>query len=228
MEDRFRKAARPAPCDPFADAASVAGYAERPPRQVPGFADLHRMAALLLAEHAPPDGRVLIVGAGGGLELKALAELQPAWRMTGVDPSAVMLDLARKTLGEGPRAVDLVHGTVEELPLEPFDGATCILVMHFLDEDTRRETLAGVHARLRPGARLVLVHHSFDRGEASTWLARYAAYAGVPYPHGMLALPVLSPDEDEALLRAAGFEDVDLFYAGFSFRGWVAVRPQTP
>jgi tRNA (cmo5U34)-methyltransferase len=35
-------------------------------------------------------------------------------------------------------------------------------------------------------------------------------------------LPVLSPEQDEALLRDAGFADVDLFYAGFTFRGWVA------
>jgi tRNA (cmo5U34)-methyltransferase len=213
--------------DPFADAASVAGYAERPPRQVPGFADLHRMAALLLSEHAPPDGRILVVGAGGGLELKAFAELQPGWQMTGVDPSAAMLDLARETLGEGAGAVDLVHGTVEDLPIEPFDGATCILVMHFLDEETRRRTLAALYARLAPGARLVLVHHSFDREEAATWLGRYAAYAGGPRPDGMLSLPILSPDEEERLLSEAGFTDVATFYAGLSFRGWVAVRAET-
>jgi tRNA (cmo5U34)-methyltransferase len=38
-------------------------------------------------------------------------------------------------------------------------------------------------------------------------------------------LPLLSPDEEEALLREAGFRDVQLFYAAFSFRGWVATAP---
>ena len=28
----------------------------------------------------------------------------------------------------------------------------------------------------------------------------------------------------EALLRQAGFEGVELFYAGFTFRGWVGYR----
>jgi tRNA (cmo5U34)-methyltransferase len=37
-------------------------------------------------------------------------------------------------------------------------------------------------------------------------------------------LPILSPDEDEALLHEAGFSDVALFYAGFTFRGWVGYR----
>ena len=35
-------------------------------------------------------------------------------------------------------------------------------------------------------------------------------------------LPILSPEQDEQLLRDAGFSGVSLFYAGFAFRGWVA------
>ena len=41
---------------------------------------MQRMVALLLAERVPADGAVLILGAGGGLELKLLAERQPDWR----------------------------------------------------------------------------------------------------------------------------------------------------
>jgi tRNA (cmo5U34)-methyltransferase len=33
---------------------------------------------------------------------------------------------------------------------------------------------------------------------------------------------VLSPQDEEALMRDAGFVDVSLFYAGLTFRGWVA------
>ena len=49
-------------------------YAERVARHVPGLRDLHRMIGVLMAEQAPDDGRLLVLGAGGGLELKALAE----------------------------------------------------------------------------------------------------------------------------------------------------------
>ena len=35
-------------------------------------------------------------------------------------------------------------------------------------------------------------------------------------------LTILAPEEEEAMLRAAGFTGVSLFYAGLSFRGWVA------
>lgn len=35
-------------------------------------------------------------------------------------------------------------------------------------------------------------------------------------------LHILAPEDEEAMLRMAGFSDVSLFYAAFSFRGWVA------
>jgi tRNA (cmo5U34)-methyltransferase len=35
-------------------------------------------------------------------------------------------------------------------------------------------------------------------------------------------LPILAPEDDEQLLRDAGFSGVTLFYVGFAFRGWVA------
>ena len=63
--------------DAFSDPQAVARYAEGPPRLVPGFADLQRMVMLLLAERAPDDARVLVLGAGGGLEIKAFAEARP-------------------------------------------------------------------------------------------------------------------------------------------------------
>jgi tRNA (cmo5U34)-methyltransferase len=35
-------------------------------------------------------------------------------------------------------------------------------------------------------------------------------------------LPVLTPEADERMLKEAGFTGLSLFYAGFTFRGWVA------
>ena len=75
----------------FSDPEAVARYAEGPPRFVPGYADMHRMTRILLAERAAPDAQVLVLGAGGGLELKALAEAEPRWEFVGVDPAAAML-----------------------------------------------------------------------------------------------------------------------------------------
>jgi tRNA (cmo5U34)-methyltransferase len=35
------------------------------------------------------------------------------------------------------------------------------------------------------------------------------------------SLSVLAPQEDEAQLRVAGFDDIGLFHVGGVFRGWV-------
>jgi tRNA (cmo5U34)-methyltransferase len=220
----------------FSDPGVVARYAEGPARQVPGFLDLQLMTRLLLAERAGDNADVLVLGAGGGLELKAFAEAQPGWRFCGVDPSVEMLGLAERTLGPLATRVDLHNGYIDGAPMGPFDAATCLLTLHFIPEEERRRTLAEVHRRLRPGAPFVVAHHSFPQqgGQKTQWLTRYAAFAaasGVPASNAERAiaaigerLPVLSPDQDEALLKDAGFSDVALFYAGFTFRGWVAYK----
>jgi tRNA (cmo5U34)-methyltransferase len=222
---------------PFSDPQAVARYAEKPPRIVPGFADLHRMSALLLAERTPATGRVLVVGAGGGLELKTFAEFQPGWQFDGVDPSAEMLRLAGATLGPLMDRVQLHEGYIDTAPEGPFDAATCLLTFHFLSVAERRHTLQQILYRLKPGAPLIVAHHSFpqEEDERAVWLARYAAFtvangadrAQTEAGSAVMAarLAVLAPPQDEALLQEAGFADVNLFYAGFTFRGWVAYKP---
>lgn len=217
----------------FADPAAVARYAEGPPRFVPGFGDMQRMASILLAERAPADARVLVLGAGGGLELKVFAEAHPGWRLDGVDPAPEMLKLAQRTLGPLAARARLHEGYIDDAPDGPFDAAACLLTLHFLAADERRRTAAAIHRRLKPGAPFVAVHSSFPQGahERPLWLSRYAAF---PVAAGVVpglarnardavdrSLHILPPEQDEAVLRAAGFSGVSLFYAAFTWRGWV-------
>lgn len=218
----------------FSDPDAIAHYAEGPPRFVPGFADMQRMAAILLAERAPKDARVLVLGAGGGLELKAFAEAHPGWTFDGVDPAPAMLSLAERTLGPLATRVDLHEGYIDDAPEGPFDAATCLLTLHFLGREERIRTLVEIRRRLRPGAPFVAAHSSFPQadGERGRWLARYAAFAVAQGFDPEKAettraavdanLNLFSPAEDEAMLSEAGFSEVTPFYAAFSWRGWVA------
>lgn len=218
----------------FTDPQAAARYAEGPVRLVPGFHALQQMAALLLAERVPAEGHVLVLGAGGGLELKVFAEAQPGWRFVGVDPSTEMLKVAEATLGSLASRVDLVEGYIDTAPEGLFDGATCLLTLHFLSAEERLHTLRELRRRLKPGAPLVVAHHSFPQTERekARWLDRYAAFAvssGVSTSNASKAieaigarLPLLAPEQDVALLQEAGFDAVELFYAGFTFKGWVA------
>lgn len=217
---------------PFTNAAAVASYAANAPRKVPGLADLHRMVMLLLAEQAVEDAHILVIGAGGGMETRAMAEAQPAWRFTGVDPSPAMLDLARLTLPPFTDRVDLVEGTIDQAPAGPFDGATCLLTLHHLDRDKRLRTLKDIRRRLKPDAKLAVAEHSAPGPDPERWMTRSVAFGdreGLDWAKAaatgkmmMERLPsLLTPVQEEDLLREAGFTDVELYYAAFSFRGWV-------
>lgn len=223
-----------APQHGFSDPEAVAGYADRPARLVPGYKDMQRMARLLLAENTPDDAQVLVIGAGGGLELKVFAEGSPGWRFQGVDPALPMLRLAEQTLGPLMDRVTLTHGYVDAAPEGPFDAAACLLTLHFVPADERLAMLTQIRRRLKPGAAFVVAHFSIPDapGDRALWMSRYAAFAidsGVGRSEAEHAaetiramLPILSPEADEALLRTAGFGDVALFYAGLTFRGWIA------
>ena len=88
---------------PYDDPEWVARYIHvGPPAFLPGHAGMLQMAGILLAERMPDDGRLLIIGAGGGLETRYLAGFAQGWRFTGVDPSPTMLDLARTIAGRLP------------------------------------------------------------------------------------------------------------------------------
>jgi len=218
----------------FSDPQAIADYAENATRRIPGLVDVHRMSALLMAESTPADGRVLVVGAGGGMELKSFARSFPGWQFDGVDPSAEMLSLAKTALGPLASRVQLHHGYVETAPEGPFDAASCLLTLHFTSEAERYRTLREIHARLKPGGAFVAMHYSVsqDRTERELALSRCAAFAissGVDPEQARATvaaigkqLPILAPEQDEELMRRAGFSGISTFYVGLAFRGWVA------
>jgi tRNA (cmo5U34)-methyltransferase len=217
----------------FLDPQMVAGYLEGPRRFVPGLEALHRMTGLLLAERAPRDARVLVLGAGGGLELKAMADAYPGWTFVGVDPAPAMLDLAARVLGENAGRAELIEGLIDDAPQGPFDAATCLLTLHFLDDAERLRTVREIHRRLKPGAPFVAAHGSYPQGpgEADIWLSRYASFAvsqgadpeqvGKAREAVAASVNMMPPERDEAILREGGFEDAALFFAAFTWRGWV-------
>lgn len=223
--------------DHFEDRSFVDRYVSQgPPSFMPGHAGVLQMTGVLIREHAGAEARVLVVGAGGGLETRALAIQEPAFRFVGVDPAPQMIDLAREVIGEALLdRVELVEGTVEDLPDAPFDAATCLLVIGLLPDDGSKATLLRrIRARLTPGAPFVLADHCLDRGatDFDEKVERYGAYArasGVAtevVDQAMAALRnnahLVPAERDEQLLDDAGFAHHECFYAGLTWRAWLA------
>ncbi len=209
-------------------------YAKRAGQLVPALADVHRMVGVLIDEHAPPDARVLVLGAGGGLETKALAEAHHGWTFDAVDPSAAMLEIAVETLGPDASRVTMHNGYIDGAPPGPFNAATSLLTLHFLPREERLRTVIEVRRRLAPGAPFVVMHLSIaqrDEAERRRWIDRHVAYliaSGIDPVDTQRAraaieseVPVLAPEQDRAILERAGFTTVTEFFSAFNFRGWV-------
>lgn len=221
----------------FVDPEFVRRYTEQgPPAFAPGHAGLLQMTGVLLAEHVPHDGELLVIGAGGGLETRYLAEIEPRWRFTGVDPASAMLDLARTIAGPvvGNR-LTLIEGTAADAPAGPFDAATCILVLGLVPDDGGKlALLEETRCRLRPGAPFILVDQCIDRSapDAERRFARYASYAlrsGVDPDTVAKAKAAITnaqgmvpASRNEELLRESGFRDAEVFYTSMAWQGWVA------
>ena len=102
--------------------------------------------------------RILDVGCGAGPVLEALRD-RGAF-VTGVDPSAKMLELARQRLGDGTALQQADLRDPLPFPDGAFDDVIACLVLHYLRDWTA--PLAELRRVLAPGGRLIVaVNHPF-------------------------------------------------------------------
>jgi phosphatidylethanolamine/phosphatidyl-N-methylethanolamine N-methyltransferase len=121
-------------------------------------------AAAAAAEAAGPDGEVLVVGVGTGLELGLLPR---SLRITGIDLSAPMLKLARERVARHAlgqvKALHIMDAGALEFPDARFDVALAPYVMSVVPAPAK--VLDEMWRVLRPGGQMVLMNHfSAERG----------------------------------------------------------------
>ncbi|MEM9029055.1 MAG: class I SAM-dependent methyltransferase [Pseudomonadota bacterium] len=223
----------------FADPENAKHYAEGSPANfVPGFSIMHGLVVQLLSETAGVDGHTLVLGAGGGLELKAFADARPDWRFTAVEPSPEMIAAAKNNLDHVADRIDWIEGYIADTPAGPFDAATCLLTLHLIpDNGAKLDALCAIRERLKPGGAFAIVDNCLDPKDpnAKRTMDRYIAFArsnGIDedlLEHVATTVTekgeCITAEREVALLAEAGFTDVDLFFAGLSWRGWIARRP---
>jgi ubiquinone/menaquinone biosynthesis C-methylase UbiE len=101
-------------------------------------------------------GDVLEVAVGTGLNLD---KYPPDARLTGIDFSAQMLDIARARAKKSGRLVELQEADAHKLPFDDatFDTVVCTFGLCAIpDIDTALDEMTRV---LRPGGKLILVDH---------------------------------------------------------------------
>ena len=110
-------------------------------------------------------GAVLEVAIGTGRNLPYYPRDR---RLTGIDLTPAMLDLARDRARELGLAVALVVADAQALPFAAasFDSVVCTLGLNAIPDD--RAAVAEMYRVLRPGGRLVLVEGRWSTGAGLT------------------------------------------------------------
>ena len=207
---------------------------------IPAYAQLFPATLALLAHKVAADAKVLVVGCGTGIEMATFGKSKPSWRLTGVDPSEQMIQLAREKLhNEGlDDRFELICGYADDLSPEPvYDVATLFNVMHFLPDDgAKLALLQSIATRLRAGGHFVVVDlHGDPNTEAFERLMdgwrEFMLLRGLTIEERDVFLGRLSrglhyvpATRIMELLHESGFTNIVQFYSAFLYGGWVATR----
>ncbi len=174
------------------------------------------------------DAAVLDVGCGDGKITQLVADRIPRGRVVGLDPSPVMIELAR-THHPG---IEFVVGDVRDLTFDSaFDAVVSFTALHWVIE-RHDDALRAIRAALRPGGRF---HAQLPgAGNAAALVAAAESVMAEPdwLPHFTgFTFPWLFPDADHyrALVEAAGLVPIrvelvarDVTHAGATaLEGWI-------
>lgn len=131
---------------------------------------------------AAADGPVCEVACGTGRV--ALPIARDGVTLTGVDPTAAMLEAFDRKLADEPAAlrerVRLVAGSFHDVPLPDASFALVYSAFrafqHLLDEDARRRALAELARLLRPGGLLAFDVFDYDLGKGNAYADEHLDY----------------------------------------------------
>lgn len=206
-------------------------------RTLPTYDPMLRLSQTFLRANLEENASLLILGGGGGNELKAFGPTNLGWKFTAVDPSKDMLEIAKMKVNqmEMDNRVELIHGTIEDVPIETrFDAATCILVLHFIPNiNDKLALLKKVRSHLKPGSPFVLVSKFGNPTDpefqelVTLWKNYWLDTTKLPEEKveelmkGTLTEFSISEEKLRDLLEEAGFHRIANFFKTNHFGGWI-------
>lgn len=204
-------------------------------RSVPAYTEGQELIADLADQLVPPGGRVYDLGCSTGALTAQLAERLAPRRVevVGVDREPGMVERAALRCAALPQ-VRFETASLQELTLEPADMVVSYYTLQFVPLRARGPIVRQIHDALVPGGTFVLfekVLASSARNQA-TAAGAYADWKGRQgFGDEEIAakarsirgvLQPLSPEENDAMLRAAGFDDLMRVFRWVLFEGLIA------
>lgn len=151
---------------------------------------------------------ILEIGTSSGHHTVAIAEVFPAARISGIDPSVRMLEQAQRVGNELGYAWNLHTGIGEHMPMfadQQFDLVTAYAIHHEMPPKAIADIFAEAFRVLRPGGDMIMadVARTDTLDKLTAWQFDWTArWGGEPFWRATAKLDL------EPLARAAGFVDV--------------------
>jgi len=178
---------------------------------------------------------VLDIGCGTGNTANSVLQAHPGARVTCVDPSSAMIEIARAKLGS---QVTFIESAIETFQTDvKFDAVTSVMVMHNVQTKAERKAVYGkIHSALNEGgiyASVDIVKGECERSQALV-LRLWRDFMLKSMPENevddkWLALhtekdsPIKLSDQD-AMLNEVGFRCVDIIQKRMNFALTVALK----
>lgn len=195
---------------------------------IPGMEEFYN-AAVWAADTSLEAPAILDIGAGTGLLSALLLQKYPEGKITLIDISSNMLDVARERFSDNPNVRFVVTDYSREDIQGRYDLVCSALSIHHLEQGDKRRLFSRIFEALNPGGLFV----NADQAEAqSEWLSRRnieywdAFVSASPFPRDELKAAMKRRDtldrnapllDQVTWLSKAGFSGVDIVYKNRTF-----------
>jgi len=208
-------------------------------RSVPNYQQVIGMTASLLGDLLEK-GVVYDLGCSTGNTLLALARKLSGKQLSfvGIDNSPAMIEKANRKLATlaDPGEVRFILGDITSADLAEAAAVILNYTLQFIRPLERPGFLSRIFEALPPGGVLIMsekiiskdpvlnrrfidAHHQFKREQGYSELE--IARKREALEHVLIPFSI---DENQQLLRQAGFRSVETFHQWFNFASWVAVK----
>lgn len=192
--------------------ARLDGYEEHMLNNIESAEEFYPFTAAALPHM--PGAKVLDLGCGTGLELRWYFRINPSAQITGIDLSAEMLKVLRRTYPD--KALEFIHGSYFDVPFGEcvFDGAVSVESLHHFTMEEKIPLYNKLRRSLKPAGWFVLTDYfslsnEEERMHRQNLIALKRAQGLPDHEFYHYDTPLTVEHEKEALLLA-GFTQVDV------------------
>ncbi|MGB3364667.1 MAG: class I SAM-dependent methyltransferase [Thermodesulfobacteriota bacterium] len=209
-------------------------YDDEIERIIPGYRALHDISHHILKSSLPQEAYVLVGGSGTGKEAIGYAVENPGWKITGFDIAEEMVKKASSKIEQSglENRIEIIHGGVGDILQEDFDGATSLLVAHFIPKEEKEKFIKEIAFRLKPGAKFIIadVCNDRDSGKFEDFLSVWESFqlqtrekkeVEEMFKHVRQNLNYITVEETITLLSSCGFTKIHHFWKSLLINGFV-------